>query len=132
MSWALLPRVEETATHRLKVVLHHVGAQESMADLVHIPRPSHLDDWHLYKQLKAEEPEKEPSPEPELCEESEKGESSTEDPSSPGENIQSEDTSEDSSSSTGLGELHRPWWKEKQKAVYVEGYGVIAEEEEWV
>ncbi|KAL2256793.1 hypothetical protein VTK26DRAFT_1111 [Humicola hyalothermophila] len=46
---------EGTRKYRLELDLEQVGGQMPIAELVEIPRSSHLDDWDLYRRVKSSE-----------------------------------------------------------------------------
>ncbi|KAK4156032.1 hypothetical protein C8A00DRAFT_31082 [Chaetomidium leptoderma] len=48
---------EATGRYRLEVGLEKAPGQLSMSELGKVPRPSHLDDWDLYKRLEAGKPD---------------------------------------------------------------------------
>ena len=40
--------------HRMILTLERVGGQPPIEDILHIPRPSEMDDWELYERFESE------------------------------------------------------------------------------
>lgn len=40
--------------HHMKLTLERVGEQRPIEDILHIPRPSEMDDWELYQKHEGE------------------------------------------------------------------------------